>query len=163
MHLPKGFQDKIGRVDMPSLSFEQIKDIYYVVNVMSFVFAFFSFTACVYIKYSLRNRLVFTAIQYKKFLLALVMVNALTALVMVFSLHKMIFYAWFDLTKWLEIILLVFQMMSNDPFFAVVQMILIVLLIGGVISLITISWRVNQQVEHFERLQSKLTASIQMQ
>ena len=59
--MPENLRNKIGKMNLPSLTSDQIKEIYYVVNVMWFVYAFFSLAACVYIKYSLRNRLLFTA------------------------------------------------------------------------------------------------------
>ena len=152
MHVPASLYQKMTTVDMPSLTFEQIKEIYYVVNVMCFVFEFFSLGACLYIKYILRTHLVFTAMQYNKFIAALVSVIALTGLVFVISLHKIIWYAYSNLTKWLEIFLLVFQMMSNNPWFAALQSIMTLLLIVGVVMLLTITSRIKYKVEHYERL-----------
>lgn len=138
----------------------KLVEVYYFVNIVSLVVCLFSTAACFYLKWALSENLILTTQQYRKIVYAFALVFVMTFMSIAVVSHKLVTFAWTDVMKWVEVLILFGHMLSENTAFVAIEIICTFLLIFGIAILATISSRIETIVGRLEKLQSRMDASI---
>ena len=159
---------KAAGVD-PKNSFEdkekraQLVELYYFINIVSLMVCVFSSAACAYLKLKLKEDMILPMASYRKITLSFFLVFAMTGLGLLIVSHKIVKFAWTDVMKWIEILVLFGHMMSENSGIVMAELLCTALLIIGLAAMAVITSKIETTVAKVEKLQLKMDASIQLE
>lgn len=130
-------------------------DLYYEVNFLSLVTSLLAVFASVYIKFSLNKTLIFKKTQYRRFIIAGMVVLGLFFAILFHFLTSILSFVRLDISKWLEGLFLLAQMTSDNITLNVIEALCTFFLLIGIMMMVHLSNEIESIVKRLDVLRQE--------